>query len=1281
MLADLKILLKYYYLIYFRRPRRLIGDIFLAVLIGSSIVLTRLQHLGDIGLMLYVMTLPFTFLTIVRTLVGEIVAEKASGVKEYLKLSGLSSFTYQVYCFIIVFSKTFLYACFIVGGTYLSGVLGQNQSGIFDLLDTKDTLQVYSLCAFATVPVILFLSTIFSESKLASSVSGMIYIGVSLASFIVLSRQDVFYYLMCLFPQSGLTLSLFINLYDDESDYVIDIPTKLFKLKMVLLFDFFFYLILYMYLDQVIKDENGVSKPLLFFLDFLKLKKKNKSGPEGLLADENRSGSGEEDAFIDASSAIYHENIYGLRNKQKAVQVNGLVKRFGELNAVDNVSFSIYEGQVFCLLGHNGAGKTTAIKMLAGILENDGGDILYYGKNLIRNFREVRQKIGICAQNDILFDRLKVHEHLELIARIKKIPVHEISLTVEGILRQMNLDDERNKFSEELSGGNKRKLSLAMAVIGGTKVVFLDEPTSGMDPQNRRVMWNTLKQLKAQGMTILLTTHHLDEADELAERIAIMSRGKLLALGTSEFFKKNFGVGYYLSLTPIYNKISSADFEAQKPQLSRIISQVIPQAKFDDQTASDVVKCSLPFSAQGNFPKLFAEIEKIDGIKISIEMNTLEDVFVNIGLSEDRFFPGHNNNVNVNINIDPPEALSLRPSYSFIAQTSAIAKRRIYILTRSGRDVFMMIIPLLLISIGTVGTFGFSHPSEKVMIFIVMAIFAYALNTAVYCSLPVYEREEKLKYLMDVMGLRNLPYWLGNLTIDLIFLSLMNGIVYLLYSKLYNDLELETLGVFVSPADFLTLTICHGFALINVGYAWSFIFDQALSAVKYFPLIYFFIFNTVANLLITLVNTHLTSQQTRQVLIAVINILCPTSHYLQVFLQTTSGYTTSNQPLYFQLSEVGYGLFYFILTILLESRRLQFKRENNVPAWTAQEPQEIPVDTNEILQEKNRTLQSQNDPIKVENLVKTYDNGYTAVRNSTFGVEEGQIFGLLGPNGAGKSTTFNILTAAVPKSQGSVKLLNTEVDRNIPKVFENVGVCGQFNGLWSYLTVKEHLTLFGNLKGLRGSTLDDVVNYYLDILFLREHANKKAGNLSGGNKRKLGVANAFIGSAFLLFLDEPSTGMDPLARRFLWNSIQQVLKARKASIVLTTHSMYEAESLSHKIGILINGRFVCLGSTQHLKEKYNQGYKVTVTCLPHVPDPSDEILEIFPQAVKFPDSSAIRQTYNIPEDGFRFSEAFEKLNDLKQQGLINDFSIYNTTLEQVFIYFSKFQIDVERNRA
>lgn len=113
----------------------------------------------------------------------------------------------------------------------------------------------------------------------------------------------------------------------------------------------------------------------------------------------------------------------------------------------------------------------------------------------------------------------------------------------------MNLIQEAQKFSQHLSGGNKRKLSLAIAVLGDTKIIFLDEPTSGMDPQNRRIIWEHIRELKESGLSILLTTHHLDEADELADRIAIMARGKLLAMGTSEFMKKSFGTGYYLTVT------------------------------------------------------------------------------------------------------------------------------------------------------------------------------------------------------------------------------------------------------------------------------------------------------------------------------------------------------------------------------------------------------------------------------------------------------------------------------------------------------------------------------------------------------------------------------------------------------------------------------------------------------------------------------------------------------------------------------------------------------------
>jgi ABC-type multidrug transport system ATPase subunit len=203
-----------------------------------------------------------------------------------------------------------------------------------------------------------------------------------------------------------------------------------------------------------------------------------------------------------------------------------------------------------------------------------------------------------------------------------------------------------------------------------------------------------------------------------------------------------------------------------------------------------------------------------------------------------------------------------------------------------------------------------------------------------------------------------------------------------------------------------------------------------------------------------------------------------------------------------------------------------------------------------------------------------------AINNITCGVQPGEILGLLGPNGAGKSTTFNILTALIPRTAGQVNINNFSVDRGIMEIFNNVGICPQFDCLWTTLTPVEHLFLFGRMKGLSGRDLYESVRYFLQTMQLTDFIKTRAGQLSGGNKRKLCVANALIGGPDIQFFDEPSTGVDPIARRFLWNTLEQGQKLRNGSIVLTTHQMQEAETLCQKIGILINGRFKAYGSPQ-----------------------------------------------------------------------------------------------------
>ena len=258
------------------------------------------------------------------------------------------------------------------------------------------------------------------------------------------------------------------------------------------------------------------------------------------------------------------------------------------------------------------------------------------------------------------------------------------------------------------------------------------------------------------------------------------------------------------------------------------------------------------------------------------------------------------------------------------------------------------------------------------------------------------------------------------------------------------------------------------------------------------------------------------------------------------------------------------------ITIYIESRKYSLKNSNNPPVLLDYNDQ-VPIDANEINAETVRIGNHHNrDPIKAINLQKIYPNGFQAVKNISCGVERAQIFGLLGPNGAGKSTTFNIMTALIPKTSGSIMLSNQEVNNNLPHIFKEVGISPQFDCLWDSLTVREHLTLFGRIKGLNGSELKENVDYYINVMMLTDQINKKARILSGGNKRKLCVSNALIGSPMLQFFDEPSTGLDAIARRFLWTTLTQNLNYRDASIVLTTHSMSEAESLCHKIGLITN---------------------------------------------------------------------------------------------------------------
>ena len=212
-------------------------------------------------------------------------------------------------------------------------------------------------------------------------------------------------------------------------------------------------------------------------------------------------------------------------NKVNIIQVEGLRKSYGDLKAVDGVSFAVGAGEVFGILGPNGAGKTTTVEILEGMREPDSGTALINGIDVQKYPREVKKVVGIQLQSSAFFDRLNLAEILDVMASIYRRQINATEL-----LGTVELADRAKSLFRDLSGGQKQRFSVASTLVNDPVLLFLDEPTTGLDPQARRHMWELIQRFKSEGRTVLLTTHYMEEAAELCDRVAIMDHGKIVAM-------------------------------------------------------------------------------------------------------------------------------------------------------------------------------------------------------------------------------------------------------------------------------------------------------------------------------------------------------------------------------------------------------------------------------------------------------------------------------------------------------------------------------------------------------------------------------------------------------------------------------------------------------------------------------------------------------------------------------------------------------------------------------
>ena len=223
------------------------------------------------------------------------------------------------------------------------------------------------------------------------------------------------------------------------------------------------------------------------------------------------------------------------------IAVEGLVKRYGSVVALDGVDLRVSRGTVFGLLGPNGAGKTTAVRVLTTIIRPDGGRASVLGYDVVREAAAVRYRIGLAGQNAAVDGNLTGRENLRLIGRLTQLPSRRIADRADELLERFGLSSARDRLVRTYSGGMRRRLDLAAALVHYPEVVFLDEPTTGLDPQGRLELWEIIRELAAGGATVLLTTQYLEEADRLANRVAVVDRGRVIAEGTPVQLKAQFG--------------------------------------------------------------------------------------------------------------------------------------------------------------------------------------------------------------------------------------------------------------------------------------------------------------------------------------------------------------------------------------------------------------------------------------------------------------------------------------------------------------------------------------------------------------------------------------------------------------------------------------------------------------------------------------------------------------------------------------------------------------------
>ncbi|KAM6980899.1 phospholipid-transporting ATPase ABCA1b [Aplochiton taeniatus] len=1596
----------------------------------------------------------------VAIIIKSVVYEKEARLKETMRIMGLDNGILWFSWFISSLIPLLVSAGLLVALLKMGNLLPYSDPGVVFLF----------LGSFAVVTIMqcFLISTIFSRANLAAACGGIIYFTLYLPYVLCVAWQDyigfgakVFASLLspvafgfgceyfALFEEQGVGIQ-WSNLFSspmEEDDFSLTTSLVLMYIDSVL------YALLTWYIEAVFPGQYGIPRSWYFPLTksywFGEEENRKKNVPQGRRGNTGAVCMEEEPAHLEPG--VYIENLVK-------------VYRHGNKLAVDGLTLGFYEGQITSFLGHNGAGKTTTMSILTGLFPPTSGTAYIMGKDIRSELSAIRQSLGVCPQHNVLFSMLTVEEHIWFYARLKGLSEEQVKGETEQILLDTGLPHKRTARTCTLSGGMQRKLSVALAFVGGSKVVILDEPTAGVDPYARRGIWDLLLNYR-QGRTIILSTHHMDEADILGDRIAIISHGKLCCVGSSLFLKNQLGTGYYLTLvkrdpepsvSSRRNSSSTASFTKKEEEcasqsssdaglgsehesdaatiengpsasicqppfvppdvslVSSLIFKHVPAARLVEDQGHEFTFV-LPYGAakDGAFVELFKDMDShLPELGISsygVSDTTLEEIFLKVAedngvdteVPSDGTLPmrrrrthafggdhqsclrplTEENNDGNDSDVDPESretawlncvdgkgsyqvkgwglkrqqfvalmwkrylyarrsrkgffaqivlpavfvcialvfslivppfgkypSLELQPwmyeeQVSFIsddAPQDANMQKLLNALTDSpgfgtrcmdgysipdapcsmgdddwtvpevpesvqqlfssrnwtmeepspacscscdgkkkmlpecpagagglpppeirlsetdsmqnltGRNISDYLVKTYAQIIGkslknkvwvnefryggfslgarstqvlppadevddaitrvrkifelqkgtaadrfldslssfinnldtknnvkiwfnnkgwhSIGSFlnvmnnailranlpegkdpskygisAFNHPlnltkeqlsqvalmttSVDVLVSICV-IFAMSFVPASFVVFLIQERVNKAKHMQFISGVSPLLYWLANFVWDMCNYVVPATLVIIIFVCFQQEAYVSSTNL---PALALLLLL-YGWSITPLMYPASFFFQIPSTA---------YVVLTSVNILIgingsisTFVMELFGDHEIGGINDILKNVLLIFPHFClgrglidmvknQAMADALERFGENRLRSPLEWDMVGKNLFamavegivFFIITVLIQYRFCikprPISKLNKLPP--------VGEEDEDVARERHRIVHGtgHGDILELRQLTKVYKRKQKpAVDRLCVGIPPGECFGLLGVNGAGKTTTFKMLTGDSIVTSGEAFLAGKSILREIDEVHQNMGYCPQFDAINDLLTGREHLEFYAILRGVPEKEVCEVAEWGIHKLGLVKYVDKAAGSYSGGNMRKLSTAMALIGGPPVVFLDEPTTGMDPKARRALWNCIHSVIKEGR-SVVLTSHSMEECEALCTRMAIMVNGRFRCLGSVQHLKNRFGDGYTIILRVGGADPElaPVMKFIESELSGSTLKEKHRNMLQYQLPSSLTSLAHIFSILAKNKEMLRIEDYSVSQTTLDQVFVNFAKDQSD------